>query len=106
MRTLRPLCLVLFAVTLLDARPGPAGAGTLAAASSDFLERYALTRGFRSGQPTAIAVPPGVAGGAPNEVLFLRSGPRDRVQSLWAFDWRTGAEDEILTGSKLLGGAE
>src|SRR5262252_4370995 len=96
MRIPQPLCLILLAVAALDAR---------AAASSDFLERYALTRGFRSGQPTAIAVPPGPAGGAPSEVLFLRSGPRDRVQSLWAFDLKSGAEREILTATKLLGGA-
>ena len=39
-----------------------------AAAPSDFLDRYAATRGFRSGQPTAITIPKG--GG---QVLFLRS---------------------------------
>src|SRR5262252_7400035 len=97
MRIPQPLCLVLLAVATLDAH---------AALSSDFLHRYALTRGFRSAHPTAIAVPPGPAGGAPSEVLFLRSGPRDRVQSLWAFDLKSGAEREILTGAKLLGGAE
>jgi dipeptidyl-peptidase-4 len=70
-----------------------------AAAPPDFLDRYALTRGFRSGQPTAIAIPKG-----DDEVLFLRSGPRDRVQSLWAFDVKRGSEREILTGAKLLGG--
>src|SRR5262245_41167843 len=75
------------------------GAG--AATPADFLERYALTRGFRSGQPASIAMPRD--GGA---VLFLRSGPRDRVQSLWSFDVRTGAERELMTGSRLLGGAE
>src|SRR5262245_4453148 len=74
---------------------------SLAAEPNDFLDRYSATRGFRSGQPTAIAMPRD--GG---EVLFLRSGARDRVQSLWAFDPRTGSEREILTGAKLLGGAE
>ena len=77
----------------------PSRAG--AAAPSDFLDRYSITRGFRSGQPTAIAIPQG--GG---QVLFLRSGPRDRVQSLWAFDVKSGSEREILNGAKLLGGGE
>src|SRR5580765_3237925 len=72
-----------------------------AAGSGDFLDRYAATRGFRSGTPASIASPRDAS-----EVLFLRSGPRDRVQSLWSFDPRTGAEREILTGAKLLGGAE
>ena len=72
-----------------------------AAAPSDFLDRYAATRGFRSGQPTAITIPKG--GG---QVLFLRSGARDRTQSLWAFDVKSGSERVILTGAKLLGGGE
>jgi dipeptidyl-peptidase-4 len=72
-----------------------------AAAPSDFLDRYSLTRGFRSGQPTAIAIPKGG-----EQVLFLRSGPRDRVQTLWAFDPKSGSEREIVTGAKLLGGGE
>jgi len=71
------------------------------AADLDFLERWAATRGFRSGQPTAIAIPRDGA-----EVLFLRSGPRDRTQSLWAFDVASGAEREVLTGPRLLGGGE
>src|SRR5207249_786062 len=72
----------------------------LAAESTDFLDRYSATRGFRSGTPTAIAIPSDAS-----EVLFLRSGPRDRVQSLWSFDVRTGTEREVLTGAKLLGGS-
>jgi dipeptidyl-peptidase-4 len=72
-----------------------------AAGAGDFLDRYAATRGFRSGTPASIAIPRDAS-----EVLFLRSGPRDRVQSLWSFDVRTGAEREILTGSRLLGGSE
>src|SRR5258706_2203459 len=73
----------------------------LASESTDFLDRYSATRGFRSGTPTAIAIPRDAS-----EVLFLRSGPRDRVQSLWSFDVRTGTEREVLTGAKLLGGSE
>jgi dipeptidyl-peptidase-4 len=90
MRTLRTLALALLFVMPV--------AGSAAAAES-FLDRYSLTRGFRSGQPTAIAIPKG--GG---QVLFLRSGARDRTQSLWAFDTKTGSEREIVTGAKLLGG--
>src|SRR5207247_6392224 len=82
-----------------------------AAGSEDFLTRYSLTRGFRSGQPTAIAIPrlgaaPGKGRTGPGDVLFLRSGPRDRVQSLWSFDPNTGAERELLTSARLLGGAD
>jgi dipeptidyl-peptidase-4 len=72
-----------------------------AAAASDFLDRYALTRGFRSGQPTAIAIPRGG-----DQVLFLRSGPRDRVQTLWTYDVNSHTERELVTGAKLLGGGE
>src|SRR5512145_1974954 len=71
------------------------------AADADFLDRYAATRGFRSGHPAAIAIPHDA-----DEVLFLRSGPRDRVQSLWAWDVRSKTEREVLTGEKLLAGAE
>ena len=76
-------------------------ASVAAAQSTDFLDRYSATRGFRSGSPTAIAIPRDAS-----EVLFLRSGPHDRVQSLWSFDPRTATEREVLTGSRLLGGSE
>lgn len=66
-----------------------------------FLERYALTRGFRSGQPASVRIPRDGS-----EVLFLRSGARDRTQSLWSFDPRTGEEREVLTGARLLGGGQ
>ncbi len=72
-----------------------------AAAPSDFLERYALTRGFRSGSPTSIQIPRDAS-----EVLFLRSGARDRVQTLWAFDVKSAQEREVLNGTKLLAGGE
>ncbi len=71
-----------------------------AASSSDFLERHTLTRGFRSGQPVDIALP-----NDQREVLFLRSGPRDRAQSLWAWDLATGAEHELATAQGLTAGA-
>jgi dipeptidyl-peptidase-4 len=93
MRTSRVLVLALLVACAVGVRP--------AGAAENFLDRYSLTRGFRSGQPAAIAIPKG--GG---QVLFLRSGPRDRTQTLWAFDTKTGSEREILTGTKLLGGGE
>ena len=96
MRTARTLAALLLALAAVIA-----ASRARAAAPSDFLDRYALTRGFRSGQPASIAIPRG--GG---QVLFLRSGPRDRMQTLWAFDIKSGSEREILTGAKLLGGAE
>src|SRR5713101_3139084 len=86
-----------FSAAVLPFRVAPVSA----ADSTDFLDRYSATRGFRSGTPTAIAIPRDAS-----EVLFLRSGPRDRVQSLWSFDVRTGTEREVVTGSKLLGGSE
>ncbi len=93
LRVLPLICACIVALCLV--------APPLTASDSDFLDRWALTRGFRSGLPTAIAIPRDAS-----EVLFLRSGPRDRVQSLWAWDARTGAERELLTGARLLLGAE
>lgn len=70
-------------------------------ADPEFLERFALTRRFSAGHPTAIKiVPDGSA------VLFLRSGPRDNVQNLYEFDTKTGQEREILTAEQILKGAE
>ena len=85
------------ALTLVLPGPRP----TRADGSESFLERHSLTRGFRNGQPTAIAIPVDE-----HEVLFLRSGPRDRKQSLWAWDIIRSSEREIVTGAKLLSGAE
>ena len=79
----------------------PAASAAPVDPANDFLDRYSATRGFRSGTPASIAIPRDA-----NEVLFLRSGPRDRVQSLWSFDPRSGAEREVLTGTRLLGGAQ
>lgn len=96
---LRHLSLRLVLLSGLLAAPPP-GAGA-APADADFLDRYSATRGFRYGQPTGIAIPSDAG-----EVLFLRSGPRDRIQSLWAWDARTRTEREVLTGARLLAGAE
>jgi dipeptidyl-peptidase 4 len=76
--------------------------GTASASDgADDLERHARTRGFRSGQPVEIAIPVDE-----REVLFLRSGPRDRAQSLWVWDRASGREREVVTGAALRAGIE
>ncbi len=65
------------------------------------LEQYAQTWRFRLGAPESVRVTPDG-----REVLFLRSGARDFVRDLFAFDVATGAERRLLTAAELLGGAE
>jgi dipeptidyl-peptidase-4 len=63
-----------------------------------FLRQLAETRGFRAGRPTAIQLAPdGKA------ALFLRSGPRSRVQSLLETDLATGATRELVSPAALAG---
>lgn len=76
------------------ARPAPLS-------NVEFLEQYASTYRFRSGTPVSITpTPDGKA------VLFLRSGPRNRVQDLYEFDVATGMERVLLTAEQILGGGE
>lgn len=92
-RTTAPRAALALAAVLALA-PAPARA-------ADVLERYAQTDRFRSGQPrTPVVTPDG------REVLFLRSGPRDRVNELWRLDLRTGREQVLLTADGLMRGAE
>ncbi len=70
-------------------------------AEGEFIEQYAVTNRFRLGRPRSIRVAPGG-----DEVLFLRSGARDFVQSLWSFDVESGEARELLTSERLLGGAD
>ncbi len=72
-----------------------------ARAEEGLLERYSATDRFRSGSPRAFAIVPGG-----REVLFLRSGPRDRVNDLWSLDVATGRERVLLTAAQLLAGAQ
>ncbi|MDB4927544.1 MAG: Dipeptidyl peptidase [Myxococcaceae bacterium] len=65
------------------------------------LDQYAETWRFRLGAPESVRVTPDG-----REVLFLRSGPRDFVRDLYAFDVATGLERRLLTAAELLGGAE
>lgn len=76
-----------------DRRPSPA--------ADALLEQYARTWRFRLGAPESVRVTPDG-----REVLFLRSGPRDFVRDLYAFDVATGAERRLLTAAELLGGAD
>ena len=66
-----------------------------------FLDQYAATRRFQAGLPTTIRVAPDG-----DAVLFLRSGPRDFVQSLYEFDVASGQERVLLRPEDILGGGE
>ncbi|WP_242342484.1 DPP IV N-terminal domain-containing protein [Anaeromyxobacter terrae] len=66
-----------------------------------FLRQLAETRGFRAGRPTLVTVAPDG-----RHALFLRSGPRAAVQSLFETDLRTGETRELLSPAALLGGAQ
>lgn len=66
-----------------------------------FLRRYAETNRFRSGRVNAVTVTPDGS-----KVLFLRSGPRDRVQDLYEWDVATATERVLLTAERLLGSGE
>ena len=88
------LFLSLAALPVADARA--------AVPDSGFLEQYAATRRFQAGQPTAIHVAPGG-----DAVLFLRSGARDFVQSLYEIDLASGKERVLLRAEDILrGGSE
>jgi dipeptidyl-peptidase-4 len=66
-----------------------------------FLEAYVETGYYRRGVPNRFAfLPDGSA------VLYLRSGPRDASQALYALDVESGEERELLTSTILLGGQE
>ncbi len=76
--------------------PVPARTGP----DSGFLRQYAETGRFRNGAPSSIKLTPDG-----ESVLFLRSGPRDRVRNL--YEQPVGGEERVLlTAAQLLGGAE
>ena len=72
-----------------------------ARAAEDLLDQYSATDRFRSGTPRAFAPTPDG-----REVLFLRSGSRDRVNALWSLELASGRERVLLTSGQLLGGAD
>ncbi|MBL9125893.1 MAG: DPP IV N-terminal domain-containing protein, partial [Planctomycetaceae bacterium] len=78
-----------------------AGAAPIQGGQDDesFLRRYAATYRFSLGRPTAISLTP-----AGDRALFLRSGPRDFVRSLYEVDAATGAERLLLSAEQLLQG--
>jgi dipeptidyl-peptidase 4 len=57
-----------------------------------FLQQWAETRAFRAGRPTAIQLTPDG-----RAALFLRSGPRQRVQALLETELATGATRELAS---------
>ncbi|HET9551748.1 MAG TPA: DPP IV N-terminal domain-containing protein, partial [Anaeromyxobacteraceae bacterium] len=80
------------------AAPAPAPASPPAA--EPFLRRYVETRRFTAGRPARpVLTPDGDA------VLFLRSGPRDAVQALFATDLASGETRELASAARLLAGA-
>jgi len=92
------------APTSREAGPGapyPALAAQENLVNPDFLDAYAETFRFRLGHPSQITFTPDGS-----EVLYLRSGPRDFVQNLYALDLATGEERVLLTAETLLGGEE
>jgi dipeptidyl-peptidase-4 len=75
----------------------PAPPAAPAAAAPSFLRELAETRGYRAGLPSRATVAPGGA-----EVIFLRSGPRSGVMSLFATDVLSGKTRELITAEALL----
>lgn len=76
-------------------------AATPAGPLPGFIEQYTETGGFSYGRPrSAVATQDG------RTVLFLRSGPRSRINDLWAHDVRSGEERLLFTAQTVLQGAE
>jgi len=87
-------------VCALSLQGAPARAAD-ASGSSEFLERYTLTGGFTYGRPRNV-----VSTRDGRTAYFLRSGPRDRIQDLYAFDVARGTERVVMTAESILQGAE
>src|SRR5580700_2687465 len=69
------------------------------AADTHCFDEVAATRGYTLGTPVgAVPTPDG------KSVLYLRSGPRDTIQRLFAYDVATARERELVTPEALLGG--
>ncbi|HEY3636839.1 MAG TPA: DPP IV N-terminal domain-containing protein [Rhizomicrobium sp.] len=64
-------------------------------------DEVAATRGYSLGMPAkATPTPDG------KSILYLRSGPRDKIQRLFEYDLATSAERELITPEALLGGGQ
>ncbi len=94
-----PLCAAGFLTAC--AVPARLSAPTSADPAPGFLRQYAETNRFRSGRPNSFVLTPDGS-----TVLYLRSGPRDRVQSLYAFDVGAATERVLLRAADLLGGGD
>lgn len=66
-----------------------------------FLQTYAQTRGFLLGRPQKPKFTPDAGA-----VLFLRSEPKKRVQSLFEYDLKTKETREIASPQAILGGKD
>lgn len=69
--------------------------------SSSFLQTYAQTRGFLLGRPQKPKFTPDGT-----QVLFLRSEPRKRVQSLFEYDVKTRETRQLASPQSILGGQD
>ncbi|MGH7178269.1 MAG: DPP IV N-terminal domain-containing protein, partial [Tepidisphaeraceae bacterium] len=67
----------------------------------EFLEQYAATYRFNLGKPATIKLSPDG-----KTVLFLRSGPRTFVHTLYEYDVEKGEEKMVLTSEQVLGDKE
>jgi dipeptidyl-peptidase 4 len=83
---------LLLGIALLAAPAAPPPSGP-----PSFLRESAETRAYRAGLPARAVIVPGGS-----EVIFLRSGPRSGVQSLYATDVSSGTTRELLTAEALL----
>lgn len=83
-------------------QPSPAGTQPDAdLRHPEFLEQWAATSRFRSGQPASIT--PTADG---STWLYLRSPARSPVRDLFALEVASGRERVLLTAASLLGGAD
>lgn len=93
MRRLVSILLLVSAVAFAEKRP--------VTIDTSFLRQYAETRRFSAGQPAGARL---TSDG--NAVVFLRSGARSAVQTLFVTDVKTGQTHELLTPDSLLHGAQ
>ncbi len=102
-----PLALALFTLTACATEPTPNKERLAAtpettnptAPGESLLAQYAATNRFRNGAPSSLKFTPDGAA-----LLYLRSGPRDRVRDLYELDLETGTEKLLVSASRLLDG--
>lgn len=76
--------------------PGSSDGGT--AVDDGFLDTLTATNGFILGLPTTARATPDA-----KTIVFLRSGSRDRVNSIYGFDVETGRTRTIIEPNRILG---